>query len=161
MLDEAATPSTENTSVDSGLNKSPDKRKRRRLSPHLPLNPETKSINHLVSDAAVMGNNLGVRKSFTPELFEHVNMESGSLGSGVKSIGLTMEDYYEWEDIQNLFRSPPGAAVTTTCVEGHEIEECKVIHPILIDNCVCLFFLCTMKRETFISLRIEALAVFD
>lgn len=47
------------------------------------------------------------------------------------------------------------------CVEGYEIEECKVIYFILIDNCVCLFFLCIMKWEIFISLRIEVLVVFD
>lgn len=146
MLDEAAlheefsaTPSTENTSVSFDLTKSSDMRKRRRLSPHIPPTPEIESIDHFPSDEAVMGNSLGVRQSATPELFEHVNMKPGSMGSGGTSPALTMEDYYEWEDIQNLFRAPPGAIVTTTSVEGHEIEECEVIHPSLIGTCVCSF----------------------
>ncbi|KAG0620032.1 hypothetical protein M758_4G183600 [Ceratodon purpureus] len=128
VLDETAlredipsTPSTEATRVDYGSNKATYKRKRRKLSLHLPRTLDTKSVDHLASDEAVM---IG-RESVTPESFEHVNMKPGSLGSGGNRLGLTMEDYCEWEDIQNLFRAPPGATVTTTCVEGHEIEEYK------------------------------------
>lgn len=131
VLDEAplredlsSTPSTETASVDYGSNKTTDQRKRR-FSPELPLARETKSIDRLASDEAVLRNNSRGRQSVTPESFEHISMKPGSLGSRGNRLGLTMEDYCEWAEIQDLFRAPPGAVVTTTCVEGHEIEEYK------------------------------------
>ena len=133
VLDEAvlredlpSTPSIETTSVDYGSNKTSNKRKRR-PSTQLPLTLETKPIDHLAIDEAVMRNKIRGRQSITPDSFEHVNMNPGSPGSEGKRLGFTMEDYCEWADIQNLFRAPPGAVATTTCVEGHEIEEYKVI----------------------------------
>lgn len=132
LHDLSATPSTENTGFNLGLTKSSNKKKRRRLALHLPCTPETKSADHLASDETIMGNNLGVRQSVTSELCDYVIMKPGSMGSGGTSPGLTMEDYYKWEIIQDLFRAPPGAVLTTTCVDGHEIEECKVINPILM-----------------------------
>lgn len=147
MLDEAELREdlpTAPAGVDVGLARSSSLRKRRRLSPHIPPTPETKSIDHLLNDEAITANSSRVRLSITPELFDYVNMEPDSLDSEETSPRLTMDDYYDWKDIQNLFRPPPGATVTTTFVEGHEVEECKVTLNILMDIFVKLLFLCTV-----------------
>lgn len=126
--------------VDIGLTRSSSLRKRRRLSPHIPPTLVTKSIDYLPNDEAMTTNCSRVRQSITPELFDYVNMEPDSLDSEETSPRLTMDDYYDWKYIQNLFRPPPGATVSTTVVEGYEVEECEVTLNILIDILVYLTY---------------------
>uniref|UniRef100_A0A7I4DAG6 CW-type domain-containing protein n=1 Tax=Physcomitrium patens TaxID=3218 RepID=A0A7I4DAG6_PHYPA len=128
LEDHPATPSTDDASVDYDLCKSTDKKKMMRLTSPPPISFDTQSVDHIATGEAVATRK---RRSITPESSEQINMKPGSQSSRGKRLGLTMEDYYEWEDIQDLFRAPPGAIATYTCVEGHEIEEYKE-PPVLI-----------------------------
>lgn len=56
-----------------------------------------------------------------------------------KRLGLIMEDYYEWEDIQDFFWVFFGVIVIYICVEGYEIEEYKVILFIFFGIRLCYF----------------------
>lgn len=136
LEDHPATPSTDDASVDYDLCKSTDKKKMMRLTSPPPISFDTQSVDHIATGEAVATRK---RRSITPESSEQINMKPGSQSSRGKRLGLTMEDYYEWEDIQDLFRAPPGAIATYTCVEGHEIEEYKVILSTLSGTRSCYF----------------------